>query len=99
MANGFTNIFHRNGNIRPVEYSRLSCQIQLIKTIIKERVELYQMEEFNKRLEGIKPGPTAFREIFKITGYKKSKFFNKVIVDDNIFTEDCEKVDALFKLL
>lgn len=82
-------IFHRNGNRSSSEYRLLSAQIQLLKTIVKERVEIYQVEEFNKRLEG----PRAFKEIFKFTGNTKSKFFNKLIVNEHTYTEDSDKVE------
>lgn len=86
-------LYHRNFNRISPEYKLLSKQIQLLKIIIKEQVEIHQAELFSNRLSRIKPGPNAFKEINNIIGRKRSKGFEKIIVDDNIYTDDAVKVD------
>ena len=47
MATKFKKIFHRTGNRPSPEYNLISKQIQLLKTIIKELVNLEQTKKFN----------------------------------------------------
>lgn len=86
-------IYHRNFNRVSPEYKLLSKQIQLLKTIIKEQVELFQANELSNRISNIKPGPNAYKNIYNIIGKKRSKGFKKVIVDNITYTEDSDKVE------
>lgn len=89
-------IYHRTGNRLSMEYNVLSKQIQLLKTIIKELMNLEQAQLFSQRLEKIKPGPTAFKEIYQIMGKKKSPFCDKLLVGDTSITED-DEICSIFR--
>lgn len=52
-------IFHRNFNRVTDEYKILSNQLSLLKTIIKEQVEVFRVKNFGDRLKNITPGPHA----------------------------------------
>ena len=84
-------IYHRTGNRLSVEYNILSKQIQLLKTIIKELINLEQAQNFSQRLTKIKPGPSAFKEIYGMVGKKTSPFCDKIITDNGTITDDKEK--------
>lgn len=71
-------IFHRTGNRLSSEYNLLSKQIILLKSIIRELVNLEEAQIFNSRLKKIKPGPTAFKEIYQIVGKRKSPFCQQI---------------------
>lgn len=89
-------IFHRTGNRLSAEYNILSKQIQLLKTIIKELVNLEQAKTFNEKLKKITPGPSAFKEIYQALGKKKSPFCQEICIDNNTITNDNE-ISELFK--
>lgn len=84
-------IYHRTGNRLSDEYNILSKQIQLLKTIIKELINLEQAQIFSQRLGKIKPGPSAFKKIYEVMGNKKSPFCEKIVTVDGTITEDDEK--------
>lgn len=84
-------IFHRTGNRLSPEYNILSKQIHLLKTIIKELINLEQAEIFNQRLGKIKPGPTAFKKIYNVIGKNKSPFCDEIVYDDVTINDDDEK--------
>ena len=84
-------IYHRTGNRLSVEYNILSKQIQLLKTIIKELINLEQAQNFSQRLTKIKPGPSAFKEIYGMMGKTTSPFCDKIITDNGTITDDKEK--------
>lgn len=83
-------IFHRTGNRLSPEYNLISKQIQLLKTIIKELVNLEQAKKFNEKLEKIKPGPTAFKQVYQIIGKKNSPFCKQILVNNHTVTNDTE---------
>lgn len=86
-------IFHKCGNRLSREYAILSKQIQLLKVIIKESVNIEQAKHFSSRLENIKPGPSAFKEIYRISGKRKSPFYQRIIHNNNIITNTNEIVE------
>lgn len=86
-------IYHRAGNRLGQDYIILSKQILLLKTIIKELVNMEQAERFSQRLVKINPGPSAFKEIYRITGNRKTPFCNNLTVNENIITDDSEKCE------
>ena len=71
----------------------MSWQIQLLKTITKEQVELIQTTEVDRTVANIKPGPGAFKEVFKFVGCRRSKGFEKPQVGGNIYHEYIGKVE------
>lgn len=83
-------IFHRTGNRLSSEYNVLSKQIQLLKTIIKESVNMEQADYFNKRLQDIKPGPSAFKKVYQITGKSKSPFCQQIVRNNSILTNSTD---------
>lgn len=89
-------IYHRTGNRLSSEYNILSKQIQLLKKIIKELVNLDEAKKFNNKLEKIKPGPTAFKEIHKMVGKKKSSSCQK-ITHNNITTTNNAEIAEIFQ--
>lgn len=88
-----TKIYHRTGNRLSYEYNILSKQIQLLKSIIKELVNLDQAKKFNERLKNIRPGPTAFKEIYNVIGIKKSPFCQQIVINDTVITDDNENAN------
>lgn len=70
-------MYHRAGNRLGNDYITLSKQIQLLKIIIKELVNIEQAEKFSQRLVNIKPGPSAFREVYGMMGNKKNTFLRQ----------------------
>lgn len=72
-------IFHRNWNRLSREYNILSKQIQLLQIIIRQRMKIEDGKFFGNRLQKIKPGPRAFKEIHQIVGKKKSAFCHHLI--------------------
>lgn len=64
-------IFHRTGNRISQEYSILSKQLQLLKIILKELVAINDSTSFGQKLQKIKPGPRAFREVNQMLGEKR----------------------------
>lgn len=89
-------IYHRTGNRLSREYNILSKQIQLLKIIIKEAVNIEQAKHFNERLQKIKPSPSAFQKIFQIVGKNKSSFCHKIRYNDTI-TTDTSEMSELFQ--
>ena len=89
-------IYHRTGNKISSEYKILSRQIQLLKTIINELINLEDAKNFRNRLSKIKPGPTAFKEVFKITGKNKSPFCQQILHNDTI-TSNSSQISEIFK--
>lgn len=83
-------IFHRTGNRVSYEYNLISKQIQLLRTIIKEAVNIENAKIFNDKLEKIKPGPTAFKEIYNILGKRKSPFCQQIMVNN---TKLCNNIE------
>ncbi|GBO99741.1 RNA-directed DNA polymerase from mobile element jockey [Eumeta japonica] len=59
--NELKEIFTRTLNRRDPWYLLISKQIDLIKVIIKERIEIEQAEYFNNKLVKIRPGPTGLQ--------------------------------------
>lgn len=76
-------IFHRTGNRRSQEYIILSKQIQLLKTIIKETINIENTQHFNKKLQNIRPGPSAFRQVYNIVGKSKSSLCHSIMHNDS----------------
>lgn len=83
-------IFHRKGNRTSSEYKLLSNQLQLLKTIIKESINIEQADYFNKRLQDIKPSPSAFKKIYQITGKTKSPFCQQIVRNNDIITNSSD---------
>lgn len=83
-------IFHRIGNRTNSEYNVLSKQIQLLKIIIKESVNIEEAQRFNKKLQDIKPGPSAFRKIYQITGKTKAPFCQQLVRNNNTITNSLD---------
>ena len=83
-------IYHRTGNRLSQEYNILSKQIQLLKTIIKELVSIEQAKNFNSKLEKIKPGPSAFKEVYQVLGKRKSTFCKSICVNNTIISNEAE---------
>ena len=83
-------VFHRTGNRQSYEYNILSKQIQLLKTIIKELVNIEQAKKFNDKLEKIKPSPSAFRQIYQVLGKKKSPFCHELYVDNSTISNEVD---------
>lgn len=77
------------------EYRILSKQIQLLSVIIKRQVELEQISIFRDKLRGIKPGPRAHRDVFKIIGHRKSLPLDKLSIDGAIITNESECLSHL----
>ena len=61
------------------EYRTISAQIQLLNAIIKEILNMKQGKIFNSKLQKIRPGPTAFKEIYHAIGNKNSSFHDITI--------------------
>lgn len=89
-------IFHRNGNRVSREYNLLSKQSQLLRTIIGELENLEEAQRFDKRLQIIKPGPQAFKEVVKITGKKTLPFCDEIRHNDSNITDSSE-IAEVFK--
>lgn len=82
-------IYHRTGNRLSREYSILSKQLQLLKTLLKELVALNDAKQFGSRLKKIVPGPTAFKEISQMMS-KKSSFCQQLCHNGVITTNTVE---------
>ena len=81
--NDLRKLFYRNINRTSDEYRLLSCQIQLLKTIIKEQVELHQATEVDRSVANTKSGPRAFKKVFEFVGcegLKALRNFRLVII-------------------
>ncbi|KAI8116056.1 Nucleic-acid-binding protein from transposon X-element, partial [Lucilia cuprina] len=86
-------IFHRTGNRWSHQYNILSKQIQLLKNIIRELVNIEQADRFNGILEKIKPGPDAFRRVYQIVGREKSPFCQQITADNQTVINEREIAD------
>ncbi|KAI8122414.1 RNA-directed DNA polymerase from mobile element jockey [Lucilia cuprina] len=89
-------IYHRYGNRLSNEYNILSKQIQLLKTIIKDLVNMEQADIFNNKLKHIKPGPHAFKQVYNIVGKHKSPFCHNICID-NVTVTNSDTCSAYFK--
>mgnify|MGYP006390773489 FL=1 len=83
-------MYHRTGNRLSIEYNLLSKQIQLLKNIIKELVNLEQAKNFNERLKNIKPSSSAFKEVYRILGKRKSPFCQQISYNNTTITNEAE---------
>lgn len=88
-------IYRRNWNRLNPDYILLSKQIQLLSIIIKRQMEIEQARLFSEKLRNIRPGPNAHRNIYKIIGYRKNSFVNKLSVDGVSLDSDDEKLENL----
>ncbi|KAI8122725.1 RNA-directed DNA polymerase from mobile element jockey [Lucilia cuprina] len=87
-------IYHRTGNRASVEYNILSKQIGLLRIILKDLINMNHAQIFSNKLENIKPGPSAFREIYNMVGKGKSGFCSQIIVNDTTISNDSEISEA-----
>lgn len=74
-------IYTRTLNRKHPEYLLISKQIDLIKILIKEQVEIEQANIFDERLSKIKPGPFAYKQIFGMIGNRKRSYVKDVSVN------------------
>lgn len=86
MAKKLKQIYHRYGNRISYEYNLLSKQIQLLKIIIKDLVNLEQANIFNKKLKYIKPGPAAFKQVYNLIGKNSSAFCQQLCINGSTIT-------------
>lgn len=84
-------LFKRTLNRIDPNYLLISKQIQLLKIIIKEQVQIEQAKLFSERISKIKPGPRAYKEIYRILGNKKSNF-SELSVNGVKLTNNDEKL-------
>lgn len=89
-------IFHRTGNRISRDYSILSKQLQLLRVILKELEAINKSKIFGNRLQKIKPGPRAFKEVTQMVGSKKSSFC-KNISHNGIITSNSEEISEHFR--
>lgn len=89
------NNFYRNYNRNDPQYTLISKQIQLLNIIIKEKVSLEQEAALNKYLKTIKPGPNAFKQIFKIVGKNKFSEVKEIEIDGVRVSTEYEIVEKL----
>lgn len=75
-------IYYRTLNRRHPDYLLISKQIDLLKIIIKEQIDIDQAKLFNDKLREIKPGTTAYKDIFRIIGRKNSSALKDLSVND-----------------
>ena len=87
----FTRTLNRNDPL----YLQISKQIDLLKIIIKEQIEIEQCKMFNDKLRVIKPGPWAYRKIFNIIGNRKRCGLRNISVNGVEITDLTEKLIAL----
>lgn len=87
-------LFHRYSNRSNSEYNLLSKQIQLLTIIIKEQVKWEQAREFGRKLELIRPGPSAYKKIFNIVGHKKNIACSRISSNGTILTKESEMLEA-----
>lgn len=88
------SIFTRTLNRKHPEYLLISKQIELIKILIKEQIEQEQATFFNNRLKKIKPGPWAYRQIFRIIGNKNYNCVKEVSVNGVKINESDKKLSV-----
>lgn len=89
-------IFHRTGNRVSREYSALSKQLQLLRVILKELVAINDSNIFGVRLQKIKPGPRAFKEVNQMLGKKKSSPFCENLSHNGTATSDSAEISECF---
>lgn len=87
-------IFTRTLNRKDLEYLLISKQIDLIKILIREQIEMEQASIVNERLREIRPGPFAYKQIFQIIGNRNRSCVKDVSVNGVNITDLSEKLDA-----
>lgn len=88
-------LFRRTLNRKHHDYILLSKQIQLLKIIIKEQVQIEQAEIFKNRLSKIKPGPQAYKDIYGILGNSKNSTLSKITVNGLEISDNTQKLSLL----
>lgn len=87
-------IFTWTLNRKDPEYLLISKQIDLIKILIREQIEMEQASIVNERLREIRPGPFAYKQIFQIIGNRNRSCVKDVSVNGVNITDLSEKLDA-----
>lgn len=88
-------IYQLSSDRHSPQYRLLSKQIQLLGLMIKKQVELEQVSIFREKLRGIKPGPKAHRQVFKIIGHYKTPPLQKLSIDGVTLTNEAECLNRL----
>lgn len=88
-------IYRRTLNRLNPEYTLLSKQIHLLTIIIKRQLEIEQAHLFSEKIKNIRPGPNAHKNLYKIVGYKKNKFINKLSLNGVPLISDVDKLTNL----
>ncbi|GBP93969.1 Nucleic-acid-binding protein from transposon X-element [Eumeta japonica] len=88
-------IFASTYNRLHPQYLLLSKQIELMKILIRQQIEKEQAIFFDNRVKRIRPGPWAYKEIFKMIGRKSRSSVRNISLDGVTITDDNEKVQIL----
>lgn len=75
-------IHHRTLNTVNRDYQTTWSELQQVNIMLQNSIKHYNDQSFQKRLQAIKPGPDAFKEINRIIG--KNQPLPDVLINDNI---------------